>query len=128
MNDNPLLRFNALPNPSVRVSLTISPDKTTFPLFSIVILYVITSPRSVLALLLMSATTAVLVTSKIGMLWVAEDVDVINTTVGSSIAFPSVSFPSSEVSDTLLVWPGLLAMATALLLTFCVLSTDDVIK
>ena len=38
------------------------------------------------------------------------------TTVGSSVVFPSVSSPSSLMSVTLLVWPGVLPVAWATLL------------
>ena len=41
---------------------------------------------------------------------------VIETTVGSSIVFPSLSIPSSDVSVTLFVKPGLLAVASNVLL------------
>ena len=37
-------------------------------------------------------------------------------TVGSSAVLPSSSIPSSEVSETLLVWPGLFAVTFKLLL------------
>ena len=42
---------------------------------------------------------------------------VIDTAVTSSSVLPSLSSPSSEVSVTLLLWPGLLAVANTLLFT-----------
>ena len=45
-------------------------------------------------------------------------VGLISVTVGSSTVFPSLSSPSSEVSLTLLLCPGLLAIATAELIIF----------
>ena len=51
----------------------------------------------------MSSTWAVLVTSNSGK-------DDIKTSVGSSVVFPSLSSPSSLISFTLSVNPGLLAI------------------
>ena len=55
-----------------------------------------------------------------------DDVD-ISITVGSSIIFPSPSSPSSEVSETLLVCPGLLAVTSTLLITLVVLAASELI-
>ena len=54
-------------------------------------------------------TVAVLVASR-------EALGNVVVTVGSSTILPSVSSPSSDVSDTLLLWPGLLPVATTELL------------
>ncbi len=72
--------------------------------------YTIVSPKSTIPLLLLSVVTAVLVASIAGS-------GVIDTTVTSSVVLPSLSSPSSEVSVTLLLWPGLLAVAKTLLFT-----------
>jgi hypothetical protein len=55
-------------------------------------------------------TTAVFVTS------IDDPVDTW-TTVGSSVVLPSLSSPSSEVSDTFAVCPGLFPIAVAVLIT-----------
>ena len=54
-------------------------------------------------------TVAVLVASR-------EALGNVVVTVGSSTILPSVSSPSSDVSDTLLLLPGLLPVATTELL------------
>ena len=102
--------------PSVNVSTNVSPESTTLPLFSTVIVYVITSPEPVSPSPL-SVTAADLVTSKIGD-------GVIVVIVGSFTVFPSVSSPSSLTSDTSLVLPGLLAVTVARLITLPVLAAD----
>ena len=66
------------------------------------------SPGSLLPLLLLSITLAVLVASIAGL----GDT---TTSVESSTVLPSISFPLSEVSLTLLVCPGLLAVAITIL-------------
>ena len=81
---------------SVSVSVNVIPVRVTFPLFSTVIVYLITSPVSVIPFELASVTVAVLVASIAG----AGDIAV---SVASSVVFPSVSSPSSDVSDTLFV-------------------------
>ena len=58
----------------------------------------------------MSVIVAVLVTSIDGEL-------VIDISVASSVVFPSVSSPSSEVSVTFLDWPGEEAVTKTLLFT-----------
>ena len=75
--------------------------KLTFPVFSIYIVYSIISFKSFDPLLLTSVTVATLVTSIDG-----EAVNVVS--VGSSMVFPSVSSPSSDLSKPSLVLPGLL--------------------
>ena len=92
----------------------------TLPVFSIVIVYLRTSPTSFIVLPLLSVTETVLVTSIDG----SGDIGVM---VGSSVVFPSLSSPSSEVSDTLLVCPGLLAIATAEFITLGVFSVAALI-
>ena len=57
----------------------------------------------------MSITNAVLVTS-------TPPLDCVLTTVGSSTVLPSLSSPSSEVSVTLLLWPGEEAAPVTILL------------
>ena len=69
-------------------------------------MYTIVSNGSLALLLLLSITTAVLVASILGF-------GEISTIVASSLVLPSISFPLSEVSLTLLVCPGLLAVAMA---------------
>ena len=64
------------------------------------------SPKSIPPLELVSNTLAVFVVSSNGF-------NVIITIVGSSTVFPSTSFPLSLVSETLLLWPGLLAVTFA---------------
>ena len=61
----------------------------------------------------MSLTVAVLVASTDGF-------GEIDTSVESSVVLPSLSSPSSEVSLTLFVCPGLLAVTIALLTTLSV--------
>ena len=68
----------------------------------------------------MSVTEAVLVTSIFGR-------ETILVTVGSFTILPSVSSPSSLVSETLLVWPDVLAKATTELLILPVVDTSGVI-
>ena len=48
--------------------------------------------------------------------------------VGSFSVFPSESSPSSDVSVTLLLWPGLLAVAKTVLETLPVLAVLTVIR
>ena len=69
---------------------------------------------------LLSVTVAVFVSSIDGL-------SVIKVSVGSLTVFPSLSIPSSEVSDTLLLFPGLLAVATAVLITLGVFATFELI-
>ena len=85
-----------------------------------VIVYLKISPTSFIVLELTSVTDTVLVTSIDGS-------GVIIVIVGSSVVLLSVSSPSSEVSETLFVWPGLLAVATALLITLPVLAVAALI-
>ena len=73
------------------------------------------SPGSLTPLEFTSETVAVLVASIDGF-------GEIITTVGSSSVLPSTSLPLSLVSDTLLLCPGLLAIAKALLITLGVLA------
>ena len=86
-------------------------DIVTFPLFSTVMLYVIISPWSLLLLPLLSVIVAVLVTSSIGFL-------TNSTSVLSFSVLPSKSFPSSLMSVTSFVLPGLFALTSKLLITF----------
>ena len=79
-------------------------------MFKTVIVYLIISPAPISPSPL-SITCALFVTS-IDFSIVAE------ICVGSLVVFPSSSIPSSEVSDTLLVCPGLLAI-TFKLLSIC---------
>ena len=92
----PLSKLKTLPLLSVKVSTRLKEVTVTLPVFSIVIVYLRTSPGSLLELPLVSVTETVLVTS-------IEGFGEIITSVVSLTVFPSVSSPSSEVSDTLLV-------------------------
>ena len=69
--------------------------------------YTKVSPGSLLPLLLLSITLTVLVASIPGR-------GEIITSVESSVVLPSISFPLSDVSLTLFVCPGLLAVAIAI--------------
>ena len=82
--------------------------------------YTIVSAKSTIPLLLLSIVVAVLVASISGS-------GVISTTVTSSSVLPSLSSPSSEVSVTLLVCPGLLAVANTLLFTLEVNAAAELI-
>ena len=62
-------------------------------------------------------TTAVFVTSN------DDPVDTL-TTVGSSMVLPSLSSPSSLVSETFPVWPGLFTIAVAVFTTLPEAITD----
>ena len=66
LNVGPLVRLNKFPSLSVNVSVKVSPVKVTFPLFSTVIVYFITSPVSVIPLAFASVTVTVLVASIAG--------------------------------------------------------------
>ena len=77
-------------------------------MFKTVIVYLIISPAPISPSPL-SITCAIFVTSK-------DFTIVAVVTVGSSAVFPSSSIPSSEVSETLLVCPGLFAVTFKLLL------------
>ena len=81
---------------SVNVSTRLKDVTVTLPVFSMVMVYLKTSPGSLLELPLVSVTETVLVTSIDGF-------GEMMTSVVSSIVLPSLSSPSSEVSDTLLV-------------------------
>ena len=105
------------PSPSVSVSLIVNPDRLTLPIFFIVMVYTILSPKSFEPLPLLSLTKAVFVTSIIGKGCVEVVVVVISTTVASSVVFPSVSLPLSLVSETLPVLPGPVALTIALFTT-----------
>ena len=91
-----------------------------FPLFWTTKVYTIVSPMSTFPFELLSVTVAVFVSSIDGL-------SVIKVSVGSLTVFPSLSIPSSEVSDTLLLFPGLLAVATAVLITLGVFATFELI-
>ena len=91
------------PLPLIKVSLTVTLLSVTLPVFSETIVYTATSPRPVLASPL-SVTLTVLVISIEGVLTILF-------IVGSFSVFPSVSSPSSEISLTSLVFPGLEAVA-----------------
>ena len=78
------------------MSVNVTPVKVTFPLFSRVIVYTITSPKSVILFELESVIAAVLVAS-------AKGTGVMAISVTSSVVLPSVSSPSSDVSVTLFV-------------------------
>ena len=116
----PLSKLNAFPLLSVSVSARFKAVTVTFPVFSIVIVYLKISPGSLTELELTSVTDTVLVASIDGF----GEIDVM---VGSSVVLPSVSSPSSEVSDTLLDWPGLLPVTTALLITLPVIAVAALI-
>ena len=101
----------------------------TFPMLVAVIVYMISSPKSLVPLPLLSFTIAdfsILINGNGWISKVVDDVD-ISITVGSSIIFPSPSSPSSEVSETLLVCPGLLAVTSTLLITLVVLAASELI-
>ena len=87
-----------------------TPVSKLFPVFLTVIKYTITSPLSVLPLVLVSIRVLVLVTS------IDESV-VVKITVGSLVVLPSLSSPSSLTSDTSLLLPGLLPVAVTIFLT-----------
>ena len=94
-----------LPFPSVKTSFKLIPVRGTFPILVTVIVYIISSPKSLVPLPLLSFTIADFSTFIIGngsISTVVDDVD-ISIIVGSSKIFPSPSSPSSEVSETLLV-------------------------
>ena len=110
-NVGPLDRDKLFPLSSVKISFKVIFDIVTFPLFSTVILYVIKSPWSLLLLPLLSVIVAVLVTSSIGFL-------TNSTSVLSFSVLPSKSFPSSLMSVTSFVLPGLFALTSKLLITF----------
>ena len=74
------------------------------------IVYVIKSPELFAVFPSFWVTTAVLVTSN-------PAIGEVSITVLSSVVFPSVSSPSSEVSETLPLCPGLLATTLTVLLT-----------
>ena len=103
------VKLSTEPLPSTNLSFKVIPDKTTFPLFSTVIVYLIISLAPFTPSPL-SITIAVLVTSKIAL-------GVISTIVGSLVVLPSLSSPSSDVSLTLFVCPGEEAVAVAMLET-----------
>ena len=129
-NVNESVNDNALRFPSLKLSLSVRPVKVWFPLLWIVTVYSILSPKSFIPFPLLSITFAVLVTSMDGngsIITVVDSVEEISTTVGSSVVFPSPSSPSSEVSETLLDWPGLLATAIALLTILVVLAAWELI-
>ena len=71
--------------------------------------YKMLSPVSLTELLFKSLTDAVLVTFKILLA-------IISVTVGSFKVFPSVSSPSSLISPTSLVFPGLLPVTVTKLI------------
>ena len=124
-----VLSDSEFPIPSLKLSLNWRPVSGTFPIFVTVIVYIISSPKSFVPLPLLSLTVAVFSTFINGNGWTSTvllDVD-ISTSVGSSTILPSPSFPSSEVSDTLFVWPGLLAITSTLFITLVVLATSELI-
>ena len=110
LKNGPKFIVNKSPSPSLRVSASARPLNVTFPLFSTVIVYVITSPRSVTPFALVSVTDATLVASIIGS-------GLITNSVISLVVLPSVSSPSSDVSLTLLLCPVLLAVTVTVLST-----------
>ena len=101
-----LLNDISLPLPSVNVSAIETLLNTKLPLFLTVIVYVIISFASLRLLELTSFIENVFVTSKDG-------IGLMSTSVLSFTVFPSVSSPSSLISDTSLVLPGLLPVAEA---------------
>ena len=118
-----------LPFPSVKTSFKLRLVNGTFPILVAVIVYMISSPKSLVPLPLLSFTIAdfsILINGNGWISTVVDDVD-ISITVGSSIIFPSPSSPSSEVSETLLVCPGLLAVTSTLLITLVVLAASELI-
>ena len=76
-----------------------------WPLFLTVISYLIISPAPTSPSPL-STTVAIFVASK-------DFVIATLVSVGSSSVFPSLSMPSSLVSETLFVWPGLFAITVS---------------
>ena len=110
MKVGPAFKVSDAVFPSVKVSVRVSPDKVTLPLFSTVMVYTTISPRSLILLLLLSFTDAVLVASTIGF-------GLITSSVLSSVVLPSVSSPSSLRSVTPPGLPVLLAVTVTLLIT-----------
>ena len=102
--------------PSVKVSVSVRPDRPIFPLFLIVIKNVMTSPK-LFPSLAVSETTADLITSSSGKIVVCEEAEVISTIVASFSVLPSLSSPSSEVSETRPEGPDGSATAIILLIT-----------
>ena len=80
------------------------------PIFSTWILYVIISP-------LLISPSPLSVTSAVFVASMAISPEAINTMVGSSAVFPSVSSPSSLTSLTSLLFPGLLPLTVTVLIT-----------
>ena len=97
-----------LPEASLNTSATLKLDRVTLPSLTTEMLYCTTSPFPTTPSPL-SVIAAVLVTSIDGVLLIVMS-------VVSSVVLPSLSSPSSEVSVTLLLCPGLLPVTKTLLL------------
>ena len=83
-----------MPRPSVRESKIVDEVNLVLPVFVTTIVYSIISPTPLRPSPFTSLTVAVLTI-------VTDEILLISTIVGSSSVFPSVSSPSSEVSETI---------------------------
>ena len=103
-------KLSVFPFESVMVSTKLNAEIFISPTFDTSISYTIISPTSLIVLPFSSWTTAVFVTLIFGL--TSNAVSVI-----SSVVLPSVSSPSSEVSDTLFEFVGEEATADIVLYT-----------
>ena len=87
-----------MPRPSVRESKIVDEVNLVFPVFVTTIVYSIISPTPLRPSPFTSLTVAVLTI-------VTDEILLISITVGSSLVFSSVSSPSSEVSETIPLYP-----------------------